>query len=316
VAALRLCLAAGPPAAEARAIQDDIRRIEAALRRSAEPEAEAAVACEVLVPALVADYWLYIDGRLVSSPPHEGHGIALTTVELGSGQGCEFWDAKGLAIKVNGKGQLISVRSDIRDRAYSKQVLHLEPGTHRFDLLLLNAADFPLSVGSQEVELQAEESAEVKLGMPPGHAYGPRLQAIAAMAYGGSWQQRFDQTQTFLKVRIGGLAADPVARALAESLAGLKISRPERPVVWVNLPENTGWPGGSSTPGWSRPAAASQSEYEVGEPGPPRLPRLPPTTGQPGKAAALDRAHNRRIKDLEEIGAILARVKTGGPGAE
>ncbi|HOX07252.1 MAG TPA: hypothetical protein PK280_12685 [Planctomycetota bacterium] len=307
-AALRLALAAGPPAADARAIEEDVRRVEAALTRA---EAEAPppdVACELVVPNVSADYWTYLDGRLLSPPPHEKRTSAFTAIAMLDGW--EAWDERGLAVKGDSRGRLTFVRGDLQEKLYDTEVVFLEPGTHRIELLLLNTDGFPLACSSRDVEISAGKPEIVRLDLPAGFRFGPNPRPATAELYSTDWQALFNRRQARLKDRMTALAADPVARALNEALAGLRLAAPERPVLMVDLPAERGGPRELDARLVGALVGYLRNEYQVyealasAEAGSPAdfreaLARLLP----------LIQAHNARIAALEEIVRILDKVK-------
>jgi tetratricopeptide (TPR) repeat protein len=315
LAALRLYLASGPAANDARPVADEVRRIEGSLCRSAAGRPDAHVACDVLVPTLVSDYWFYVDGRLVSAPPHEEGNSEFLAVDVTVGT--VFMDDQGAAARAGADGRLTYVREDVKDKVLRLYSLDLAPGTHRFELLLLNASGFPLAVRSETVEIEAGGPGEFSLGLPPDYTIRPGVSAVFALPYGESWQQRFDRDQAFLKGRIAGLAADPVAQALSRALLGLRLSPPARAVVPVELPEEFGGRREMDARLVSALIRHLGGKYAVheelasGSSGCPAdyrnaLARLLP----------LLRAHNARLKSLEEIGDILAKAGSGSTGGK
>ena len=317
LAALRLFLASGPAEGDGRAVREDIGRIEAVLRRAAAPDpAQAsAVACELAVPTLIADYWVYVDGRIVDAPPHEGVG-GFTMIEMHKGAGAVCMDDKGVAVRIDAGGRLTNVRDDVRDRVYAKRVVRLAPGVHRFEMLLLNTGGFPLQISSREIELTAAGPAEVRLDLPAGYSCWPAASAIAALPR-EDWQAQLERVQANLKGSISGLAADPVARALAEALARLRLTPPERPVIRVDLPADRGGARELDARQVRSLLRYLRNEYQLYE-GLVSAPADAPAEYRNAMArlAPLLRAHNARLAELDELDAILTKAAAEDAAAE
>jgi hypothetical protein len=238
IAALRLYLLARPGAADARVVQDRVRNIEASLRRSDVSPQKAQVGCEVLVPRLADQYWVYLDGRLVSSSP-PGQKLS-RYVRITTSKGLLFMDAKGTAARVSTRGTVTYVRRSAREEFYARKTLFIDPGSHKLELLFLNGQGYPLVVSSKNISVQPGTPAKFELGMPAKYKYFAQPVAAVALPPRRNWREEFNDKQKELRSRITDFAADPAARALHQVLVGMRVSPPQRPVVTVNLPEDLG----------------------------------------------------------------------------
>jgi len=293
------------------AIAREIAGIEEKRDRARSAPPEPVTTCRIEVPALVPDYWLYIDGRMAAAPPHAGKHHEFRPIDLPMDGGCQFWDGDGLAVIVDGKGRVEHIREGLEGEVYAARTVDLQPGTHAIGFLVLNGSGFPFAIASRDVELEPGESAEVRLPMPPGFTSGPgvapvRLGPIVVV----DWGARFEADQDYVKDRIRGLAADPVAQALGQALVGLRLAPPERPAVAVDLP---GEHGGRRELD-SRLVAALvrhlQAGYGIGA-GFASVGGDAPEDYRDAMArlAPLVRAHDDRIAVLGEIGAILEKAR-------
>jgi hypothetical protein len=99
---------------------------------------------QVWVPAglIGADYWIYLNGQIVSAPPHNALESAEDLIMMKVAGGWELWNHKGLALK--------SIRDDGWDRNYSPY--SMDTAT-RDALRLFQPVELPLRVGSYQIDL-------------------------------------------------------------------------------------------------------------------------------------------------------------------
>jgi hypothetical protein len=238
IAALRLYLIAAPTAADTRVLQDRIRKIEADLRRADTPKRNAPVSCEVLVPRLVDPYWVYLDGRLVSTSSRDKKKYHL--IRMNMSKGTLFMDSAGKAARVSSRGIVTYVRRGAQDKVYARKTFFIEPGNHRLELLLLNASGLPFALRVKDITVQPGSTQKFSLDMPAKHViYDAPVRAVA-IPWNKSWQEIFSGKQSELKATISGFASDPVARTLHQALVGLRLSPPGRSTVTVNLSSSFG----------------------------------------------------------------------------
>ena len=240
IAALRLYLAAEPGGRDAAAAEDEIRKIEAKRNKTFSMSLGIPTRCQFKVPALVSDYWLYIDGRLVSSPPHKDIRREYALVELGPDQGYEFRDKEGVAAVVNRGGKLIYERKDAD--VYTAETFDVEPGSHKLDYLLLNKEGFPFATASTDLEFKTGDSRGFWFNMPADYVGQSVPQAVAPF-FGvpiGDWQEEFGRRQAIVKRR-SGLCRRPIVQALNQAILGAAVSLPRTiRAMWVNLPAENG----------------------------------------------------------------------------
>jgi tetratricopeptide (TPR) repeat protein len=244
IAALRLFLASQPGGSEAAAMEEEIHKIEAARNKRFSMPLEIATRCQFKLPALVRDYWLFIDGRLVSAPPHAGIDHEFTLIQLGPEQGCQFWDKEGMAAVVRRDGKIIHVRkgADI----YTSQTFDVQPGDHTLSFLLLSQEGFPFAIASAQLELKMGQSRGFWFNMPANYVGSAAPRAIMPFVIfpDADWQAAFSQRQAIVKRRMQGFADDPVAQALSQAGVSARVAASEHSAdhaaVWVNLPAENG----------------------------------------------------------------------------
>ena len=240
LAALRLYLAAGSGGHDVRAIEEEIRKIEAKVNKAFSMPLGILTRCQFKVPALVPDYWLYLDGRLVSAPPHPGVSDKYNMVRLGPTQGCEFRDKEGVAAVVKVSGEIIFSRKGAD--VFTAQTFDVEPGTHKLEFLILNKEGFPFAISSAELELKTGDSKGFWFNMPADYAcdFSPVAVIPFLVTQGTDWQEEFASRQGIVKKKINRFADDPVVQALNEAMLDLRLSPADHPAVWVKLPRENG----------------------------------------------------------------------------
>ena len=163
-----LYLAAEPEGRKAGAIQDEIRKIEVKRNKSFSMPLGIATRCQFKVPDLVANYWLYLDGRLSQHPATRGSHPHVQHDRAGAGAGIQFWDKEGwppwsIAAEKSatcGKG------TDI----YAAQTFDVEPGAHALEFLLLNKTGFPFAIAAAKLELKYGDAKGFWFNMPADYA--------------------------------------------------------------------------------------------------------------------------------------------------
>ena len=101
---------------------------------------------KVWVPAgAIGDtYWVYLDGRIVSAPPHPSRPAASDVITVKTKTGWEFWNKRGLVLR--------SVGDQGWDRNYDPYGLD---STALDALHLFQAIDLPLRAGKYNVDMAA-----------------------------------------------------------------------------------------------------------------------------------------------------------------
>jgi hypothetical protein len=307
--ALGLYLAAEPSGRDARAVEDEIHKIETKRNKAFSMPLGIVTRCQFKVPALVPDYWLYLDGRLVSAPPHPDTGRKYNRVALAPSQGYEFWDGEGVAAIVKPNGEFAHVRKGAE--IYSAQIVEVEPGTRHLGFLLLNKEGFPFAINAADLELKTGDSKGFWFQMPANYVgdRGPAVMAPVFAAQDVDWQEEFGKRQATVKKKIQGFADDPIVRAMNEAILNLRLAPSDRAAVWVDLPAEN---GGKRELDARLVAALVQyltDEYGVNEDDFATPPEGSPADYKDSLAKLLPlvRAHNERIK------ALLRLVPAAGP---
>jgi hypothetical protein len=302
IAALRLYLAAGPEGPEAGAAREEIQKITAKRNSRFSMPLGIRTRCQIKFPALVADYWLYIDGRLVSAPPHPDIRHEYTQIALAPTQGYEFSDKEGMAAVVNPGGQIVYVRKGAE--IYTAQTFDVEPGTHTLGFLLLNKTGFPLAVASADLELKTGDSKGYWFNMPADYVANEMPAAVVPFFVENTdWQQSFSWRQATVKKKIKAFADDPVVQALNQAKLGAAAAPAEHSRIWVDLPAEHG--GKRELDGRLVAALLKYiaDEHGIDEHATTWAPDDSPADYKDSLAKLLPliRAHNRRIESLKEL---------------
>ena len=99
---------------------------------------------QVWVPAglIGDDYWIYLNGHIVSAPPHHTPESTGSLIKMKVSSGWELWNAEGLMLK--------TVRDDGWDRNYSPYALD---AAARDALHLFQPVELPLAAGNYQIDL-------------------------------------------------------------------------------------------------------------------------------------------------------------------
>ena len=109
----------------------------------------------VWVPAgsIGSEYWIYVNGRVMSAPPHAS--LAEQAVDVSTSNGWETWTARGLVLR--------SIGDEGWDKDHSPYTT--DPATLRA-LRLFQAVDFRLPPGAYSVEIATQSGIKQRTWFP------------------------------------------------------------------------------------------------------------------------------------------------------
>jgi hypothetical protein len=206
---------------------------------------------QVWVPAgyIGDDYWLYLDGHLVSAPPHNTPESRTNLLGIKNRNGWEFWGVEGLVLR--------SIGDEGWDRDYSPYdkgaaardgwhlfqpvELPLRAGSHLIDLVVLQqGSDFKGSfpfVASSGWQKDIRKGKTTQLFLPVPNNFSNVISIPEAQAFrlcpGGPAPPDLGELQGLLKE----YSADPMVKALRRVSA---TAHPKGRVVLYLPPEQGG----------------------------------------------------------------------------
>jgi hypothetical protein len=195
----------------------------------------------ILVPTglLGADYWVYVNDRLVSEPPHD---LATTLaakdlVRVPTGDGFEFWDGKGRVIATVGD-RFTFLREDMKGEhvLFTDLSLPIAPGTYEVAVMARAMTDesYPFSLVQTKAQVVGGQTSDVMMTFPRNYNIGP-VSAPPRAAIGCSTaaaDELRDIQQRY--------SADRLARALQQLEAAFGYNPPQQPTAILDLPEAWG----------------------------------------------------------------------------
>lgn len=120
------------------------------------------------------DYWVYVNGKMVSAPPHAAfptlnRDFMHSTGGSDAAPRDEYWDADGRAAFSEG-GRFTFQRAGVRERVFEDLTLTRKgPGKYVVELMTRAAMKpFPFALQRIEVQLAGGGTQHVELGIPPG----------------------------------------------------------------------------------------------------------------------------------------------------
>ena len=210
----------------------------------------------VWVPSAVVgnDYWIYVNGRIVSAPPHPTSDAGSGVVAMKSKKGWQIFGQNGLVLK--------EIHDDGWDRdfspydldAESREALHLfQPvelplpaGKYKIDLAVLlpgpfYKSSFPFVISAGwEVDVEPGKPKQLYLSIPDAWEQGivvPALVAQSNKACPGDVPSAPNRDEAKQKFR--AYKNDPIASALRS--ANARLSHPKG-VALLDLPSEQGGP--------------------------------------------------------------------------
>jgi hypothetical protein len=204
----------------------------------------------VRVPAAIigADYWIYVDKKLVNAPPHDAF-VSESIIQMRTPNGVIYNGAKSGLLGETENGTLRAVSEDAEKVLFHDVTLTASPGAHVVELMT-RALDpiqrqplsFPFLVnGSRyEVSVEAGSTTTVVAAPPPGWGENAAASAsVAEMTPSNPDAYSMAQAKAF-RDDLNAIAADPVVAAYYAAAKTKIHMGPNGPVLVINLPEGMG----------------------------------------------------------------------------
>jgi hypothetical protein len=206
---------------------------------------------QVWVPAgLMGDnYWIYLNGHLVSAPPHNAPTSADDLIMVKVGSGWELWNHQGLMLKSIGDDgwdrdhSPYTLDAATRDalRLFQPVEIPLRAGSYRIDLVVLpqgpvynSSFPFVTSVGWQ-VEVRKGKTSQLFLSIPSNFTRtggAPRLHPMYRVCPGAPAPPDLVQLQGLIKEYLD----DPMVKILRSA----SVVPHHKGIVVLDLPSEQG----------------------------------------------------------------------------
>ncbi len=194
------------------------------------------------------DYWVYINSKIVSAPPHTPfpiptRGGVLVEVARGSNS-YELWDRNGSYAKTSG-GYVTYVKSGMEAYVFQSQSFQLAPDDYDVELMTrnVNRKEFPFAVASATVHLTAGKSQTLLLGVPkstkeiPDYPIPFRLMESYDLY---TKSKRLELLGGDVVKGIEGFENSSIVSALQDVRVHMAAGPPSRPVIKVEFPDSFG----------------------------------------------------------------------------
>lgn len=235
-----------------------------AIARAAPPSSAVGV-LKIFVPAGVIgdNYWIYLNGHIVSAPPHSTTDPKQGLVTIRTKDGWEIYSKRGLELRTHHgewDGSILNHYYGVHpewdgptmDRYFSDQggwdpqhifqavERRIEAGTYAIELVILSSSrsSFPFVInGGYRRDVQPGQTEKISPGIPDDWSDTPEYLAVTALC-GGSSPPDTDQVISWVKA----YKDDAVVKLLRAAAVTVSLrSQPERVVV-LNLPAEQGGP--------------------------------------------------------------------------
>lgn len=265
------------------------------------------------------DYWVYVNGKMVSAPPRAPF-VSLNSEFMHVSAGTdaaprdEYRDAAG-RVASSAAGRWTFYREGVKERVFDKIVLTGKaPGKYRVELMTRSEnKPFPFTVAGSEVQAGGG-STEIELAIPPGTDEMYIVQALRCSACNVSIHppaQTLDFIHADLNRTVAAFEANPMVPLLDDILVNLSITPGKHPTISAALPLAMG--GGRELDGRQitliLTALTNNYEFSPIDRNTKLQGAEPPT---PQLAAALSlriSKHNARIDNYRKIITALEQAK-------
>jgi hypothetical protein len=202
----------------------------------------------IRVPAGIigTQYWVYVNGDIVSAPPHEPFPtFAPDTIVVPLDNGMELWNQSGRVLGV--ENERYTHRPQDFEKAFQSIELTNVSAPSRYEVTLMVAGNpkdgslswfpFVTTANKQRIEIAAGETATLDLAPPREWAPGPRAARLKALPSNfGAPAELARQWQDELQKQMKLYDEDPVVRALLPVATQFSAAQPARARVEVELP--------------------------------------------------------------------------------
>lgn len=198
------------------------------------------------VPGCSEDYWLYVNGQIVSAPPRASFEPipGLTYLERNSISALtEWWDNRGVLAGSEG-GRFTYMRPGIRERLFQERSIHLAPGSYIVELLTRaeGRRSFPFAAARMKAQIVAGKTEILEFGVPDDTKDIPYIPFRPAWGNPfGNTQDQLDHMRDQLDHTVQNYESDPIVPVLNKMLRNLRnLKKSSHPGVFADLPASMG----------------------------------------------------------------------------
>ncbi len=226
----------------------------------ADPAAAGAGTLKIFVPTGMVgdDYWIYLNGHLVSAPPHGTPREANDFLQIGmhkggiSGppSGWELWDQKGLRLTMSnesfrGLDEFLNSGGSAAQQYFQPAVLKLDAADYTVEVVMSSEhkfygpgeSSFPFVVTRKyETSVRGGDTEQVYIAVPNNYSSDMSIAAAINRACPGGSSKAPDLD--WLQKTMNEYGADPMVHALQRA-AATQGSQPQN-VVMLDLPSSQG----------------------------------------------------------------------------
>jgi hypothetical protein len=265
------------------------------------------------------DYWVYVNGKMVSAPPH----AAFPTLKrdfmqvIGGSDAAprdEYWDADGRAAFSEG-GHFTFQRAGVRERVFEDLPLAQKaPGKYVVELMTRAAMKpFPFALQRIEAQLASGGTQHVELGIPAGtdetwSAQASRCSACFISIHPPAETLEFIHAD--LNRTVDAFDKSAIVPVLDETMLNLSVTPGRKPTVSAALPLSMGGGRELDARQIELILTALENNYGFGTIKNKALLNAEPPTPQLAAALSLRISeHNARIASFQKIITALEHAK-------
>jgi hypothetical protein len=216
----------------------------------ADPASAGSGTLNIFVPRMVGDnYWIYLNGHLVSAPPHGTPTEASDFLYIPVKSGWEVWDQKGLRLTMShesfhGLDEFLNSGGSAQ-QFFHPVVMKLDAADYTVDVVMSSEhkfygpgeSSFPFVVTRKyETSVRGGDTEQVYIAVPDNYLSNTAIAAAINRACPGGSPQA--PNLDWLKTTLNEYDADPMVRALQRA-AATQGSQSEN-VVMLDLPSSQG----------------------------------------------------------------------------
>jgi hypothetical protein len=207
------------------------------------------LAVEVPAGIIGTDYWVYVNKHIVSAPPHDDFA-SLNPVQIATPHGYNYVGPDGFLFSTEGNtyGRFAD---GIESTLFQEVTVKLAPGNYVVEVLAkarqrewTGSRVFPFLVKDSRYTVQVEPggTTTVRAVPPPGWGVPEAIGAAAAEMAPADARAIALRENDHFEANAKAYYADPVVKALVNTMIAFSSSPPFRPTVYVDLPETAGGP--------------------------------------------------------------------------
>jgi hypothetical protein len=238
-----------PPATEDSGEQEPL----AVSSTGADPASAGAGTLKIFIPRMAGDdYWIYLNGHLVSAPPHGVPTGESDFVYVAVKSGWEIWDQKGLRLTMSnesfrGLDEFLNSGGNAAQQFFQPVVMKLDAADYTVEVVMSSEhkfygpgeSSFPFVVTRKyETSVRGGDTEQVYIAVPDNYLSGVAAAAAINRACPGGSAAAPDLD--WLQKTMNEYGADPMVRALQRA-AATQGSQSQN-VVMLDLPSSQGGP--------------------------------------------------------------------------